>query len=141
MKTGFLTLETHPDHSGLVRVRIVDKMPTLSTQADGTEIRYVARFQDIEAGQMHVQNMMHRSLVNLEQRIYHRALAEMIACVEADELDHTRVWMDPAVEGSESHRIADLVVRHRRHQRRIDLIWQSVGIAGLILLLITGLNL
>jgi hypothetical protein len=141
MKTGFLALETHPEHAGMVRVHILDKVPELSPQADGAEIRYVARFQDVEAGQMHVQNSMHGCLVNLEQRIYRQSLSEMIACVEADDLDHARVWIDPAIGESESQRIANLVQRRQSHHRQINLIWQSVGIAGLILLVITNLIL
>ncbi|MCU7853988.1 MAG: hypothetical protein KZQ80_17460 [Candidatus Thiodiazotropha sp. (ex Monitilora ramsayi)] len=141
MKTGFLTLETHPDHGGLVRVRIRDEVPELSEQEDGTEIRYVARFKDIEAGRMHVQNMMHRSLVDLENRIYRKDLDEMIACVEADNLDHTRVWMDPAVNQQSSSRIEQLVEKHKLDQKWLDLIWRAVGVAGLVLLLITAMRL
>ena len=141
MKTGFLTLETHPDRNDLVRVRMREKMPELSTQGDGAAIRYVARFQDIEAAQMHVQNMMHSFLVDLEYRIYRKSLAEMIACVEADELEHVRIWIDPTINEVESRYIESLVERHRSRHKLIDLIWQMVGIAGLILLLSSGLNL
>jgi hypothetical protein len=139
MKAGFLTLETHPEHSGLVRVRMRDHMPELTGQEDGTEIRYVARFQDLEAGQMHVQNTMHHYLVDLENRIYRKDLSEMIACVEADELDHTRVWVDPAISEKESKHIKALVLRLRKRHKTVDLIWQAVGVTGLILLLITGI--
>lgn len=141
MKTGFLTLETHPDHNDLVRVHMQEKKPEVSNQEDGREIRYVARFHDIETAQMHVQNMMHSSLVNLEYRIYRKSLAEMIACVEATELDHARVWMDPGISEAEFNRIESLVEHLRNRHKMIDLIWQTVGIAGLILLLVTGLSL
>ena len=140
MKTGFLTLETHPDHNGLVRVRMRDRMPALAQQKDGAAIRYVARFQDVEAAQMHVQNMMHARLVNLEKRIYRKPLADMIACVEADELDHTKVWMDPALDQQARERIASLVDRHRRRHKAVDLVWRTIGLAALLLLLITSLN-
>lgn len=139
MKAGFLTLETHPDHSGLVRVQMRDSLPELKRQEDGTEIRYVARFQDLEAGQMHVQNEMHRYLVDLENRIYRKALSEMIACVEADGLDHARVWIDPAISEKESEHIASMILRLRKRHEMVDRIWQAVGIAGLVLLLITSL--
>ena len=141
MKTGFLTLETHPDHNDLVRVCMQEKIPDLSRQEDAREIRYVARFKDIEAAQMHVQNMMHSSLVNLQYRIYRKSLAEMIACVEADELEHARVWMDPCISEVECNRIESLVKHHRNRHKLIDLIWQAVGIAGLIILLGAGLSL
>lgn len=140
MKTGFLILETHPEHSGLVRVRRGDKVPELTSQRDGTVIRYIARFQDVEAGQMHVQNVMHNRLMDLENRIYRSDLCEMIACIEADGLDHARVWMDPTITKPESERIESMVLLRRHRQKVVDLIWQTVGIIGLLLLLITGLN-
>jgi hypothetical protein len=140
MKTGFLTLETHPEHSGMVRVRMRDIMPELTLQPDGTCIRYVARFDDVEAGQMHVQNAMHGRLVDVENRIYRSDLDEMIACVEADDLDHVRIWIDPEISGTEGERIESLARRLRRRHRVVDRIWQTVGILGLLYLLIMGLN-
>jgi hypothetical protein len=141
MKSGFLSLETHFNHRDLVRVRMWEKMPDLAKPDDETQIRYLARFQDIEAAQMHVQNMMHGALVNLEQRIYEKPLVEMIACVEADELDHARVWLDPAINQDELAHIESLVNRHKRHRKWVDLAWQAAGIAGLILLFLSGLSL
>ena len=140
MKTGFLTLETHPEHSGLVRVRLRDVMPELTLQPDGTSIRYVARFDDVEAGQMHVQNAMHGRLVNMEKRIYRSNLGEIIACVEADDLEHARIWIDPEISVTEREHIETLAQRRRRRHRIVDRIWQTVGILGLLYLLIMGLN-
>ena len=141
MKSGFLTLETHADHAGLVRVKIWDQLPELKPQPDGSEIRYLARFRDIEAGRMHVQNMMHSSLVDLEDRVYRQKLDEMIACVEADNLDHSRVWIDPGLDQDEKNHIEQLVEKHHSEQKWVDLIWRGVGIAGIILLVITALRL
>ncbi|MCU7846199.1 MAG: hypothetical protein KZQ93_20370 [Candidatus Thiodiazotropha sp. (ex Monitilora ramsayi)] len=141
MKTGFLTLETHPDRAGLVRVNIRDKAPQPTERPDGSKIRYVARFKDIEAGRMHVQNMMRRSLVDLENRIYRRDLDEMIACVEADNLDHTRIWMDPDINQQASQHIEHLVEKYKTDQKWLDLIWRMVGFAAIILLVITALRL
>jgi hypothetical protein len=139
MKTGFLTLSTHPEHPGLVRTRIQDKPPELIPLDDGSEIRYVARFDDVEAGQMHVQNVMHGALVDLENRIYRKSLAEMIACVEADGLEHSRIWIDPELSSDELARIDGLTQRRQTARRRIDRIWQIVGIIGVVLLLIFSL--
>jgi hypothetical protein len=141
MKTGFLTLLTHPGHHGLVRVKIWDQSPELTTQPDGSEIRYLARFRDIEAGRMHVQNAMHGSLVDVEDRIYRQDLDEMIACVEADYLEHSRIWIDPALDQQTTAHIAELVEQHQTEQKWVDLIWRGVGIAGIILLVITALRL
>lgn len=141
MKPGFLTLLTHPDHAGLVRVVIQEKQPELTAQPDGTEIRYAAKFKDVEAARMHVQNMMHRSLVNLEDRVYRQGLDEMIACVEADILDHRRIWIDPRLNQASSNHIQSLIEKHKSDQKWSDLFWRGVGIAGIILLLITALRL
>ena len=141
MKAGYLTLETHPNHNHLVRVCMRQAEPDIKHGDDGSVIRYIARFRDVEAAQMHVQNMMHRFLVNLEQRIYRKPLVEMIACVEADELEHKRTWMDPAIGDSELAQIQALTERNRKRHRWMDLIWQAVGIVALILLLVTSLTI
>jgi hypothetical protein len=141
MKTGFLSLITHPQHPDLVRVRIDDEMPELKPQADGSAIRYLARFMDSEAGLMHIQNAMHSTLVDLENRIYRQPLTKMIACVEAEGLDHERIWIDPEIPAGERSLIDTLIKRRKASQRRIDRIWQAVGILGLLLLLLTSLKL
>jgi hypothetical protein len=141
MKTGFLSLTTHPEHPGLVRARIHDKLPELQRQNDGGEIRYLARFRDSEAGLMHVQNAMHAALVDREQRIYCKSLVKMIACVEADTLDHERVWIDPEIPAEELEQINTQTRQRKVLRRRIDLIWQIVGYLGLLLLLLASLKL
>ncbi len=141
MKTGFLTLITHPDHQGLVRVKVHDTLPEIKKQEDGSEIRYVARFKDIDAGVMHVQNVMHAALVDLENRIYRGSLPQIIATVEADYLDHSRIWMDPALSEDNLQEIDELIKQQKASQRRTNRIWQLVGWLGLLLLVLTSLRL
>lgn len=141
MKTGFLTLITHPDHQGLVRVIIRDRLPEIKKQDDGSEIRYVARFEDIDAGMMHVQNIMHSALVDLENRIYRGSLPQIIATVEADYLDHSRIWMDPVLSEENLEEIDALIKQQKASQRRTNRIWQIVGWLGLLLLVLTSLRL
>lgn len=138
MNSGYLTLITHPEHPGLVSAHIHDNQPKLTQQEDGSDIRYIARFRDIEAALMHVQNAMHTALVDLEDRIYRKSLAEMIACVEADDLDHERVWIDPRLDAEELARINSSTQRLIASHRRSDRIWQIVGVLGLLLLLLTS---
>jgi hypothetical protein len=139
MKRGFLYLQTHPEHPGLVRVLTQEKLPELAGPNGETHIRYVACFEDIEAGQMHLHNGMRRGLVDLENRIYRGELERMIACVEADDLDHSRVWIDPALSGEAVRNIEVLTARMRAGARRRDRIWQAVGIAAILLLLLNSL--
>lgn len=141
MKTGFLSLITHSEHPGLVRAQLGDTPPELKALEDGGEIRYVARFRDGEAGLMHVQNAMHSYLEDLENRIYRRPLGEMIACVEADGLDHERVWMDPALDETILNQIDRGAEKRRISRKRSDRIWQIVGYLALLLLILTTLRL
>lgn len=139
MKSGFLSLQTHPDHPGLVRVTAHDIQPELATPDGQTSFRYVARFEDIEAGEMHLHNCMRRRLVDLDNRIYRGELEYMIACVEAENLDHVRVWLDPAIADATSQRIEQLISRMRANSRRYDRIWQAIGIAAILMLLLSTL--
>jgi hypothetical protein len=139
MKSGYLTLTTHRGHPGLVRARIQDTLPNLERQEDGSDIRYMARFKDTEAALMHVQNAMHTALIDLEDRIYRKPLIEMIACVEADILDHERVWIDPELDEKECGQIESLTKQRVKWHQRTDRIWQGVGFLALLLLLLTSL--
>ncbi len=141
MKAGYLTLITHPDHPGLVRARLDEELPELKTLPDGSEIRYVARFTDEEAALMHVQNAMHSALVDLENRIYRKPLAAMIACVEADVLDHARVWIDPGLSEEMNRQITSETRRRVTRQRWVDRVWQAVGLIALLLLLLNSFRL
>jgi hypothetical protein len=141
MKTGFLSLITHPEHPGLVRASVHTDLPELKRKTDGSEIRYLARFRDSEAGLMHVQNAMHAALVNRDLRIYRKSLAKMIACVEADGLDHERIWIDPKIPNEELEEIVTETRLRKVSQRRFDLFWRIIGYLALLLLLLTSLKL
>lgn len=140
MKTGFLTLTTHTEHPGLVRAQIHDQPPELKPLPDGSEIRYVARFRDGEAALMHVQNAMHAYLEDLENRIYRRPLEEMIASVEADGLDHERVWMDTSLDAEELRQIDRDTQKRKAAHRWGDRAWQIVGYLAILLLILISLG-
>lgn len=140
MKTGFLTLTTHAEHPGLVRAQIYDKLPELAPLPDGSEIRYVARFRDGEAALMHVQNVMHAYLEDLENRIYRRPLGEMIASVEADGLDHERVWMDTALDAEQVRQIDQDTMKRKAAHKWGDRAWQVVGFLAIVLLILISLG-
>jgi hypothetical protein len=139
MKSGFLCLQTHPEHPGLVRVLTQEIPPELAKPDRQPLFRYVARFEDIEAAQMHLHNCMRRLLVDLENRIYRSELEPMIACVEADNLEHTRVWLDPSFDNEACLKIEALAARMRARIRRNDRIWQAIGIAAILMLLLNTL--
>lgn len=125
----------------MVRAQLGDTPPELKAMEDGGEIRYVARFRDGEAGLMHVQNAMHSHLEDLENRIYRRPLGLMIACIEADGLDHERVWMDTTLDEGQLNLIDQDIKRRRSARKRSDRVWQIVGFLALLLLILTSLRL
>ena len=141
MKSGFLSLITHPEYPGLVSAQIQDSLPELIPREDGGEIRYLARFDDIDTALMHVHNRMHRALVNLESRIYRKSLEEMIACAEAIALEHSRVWIDPRLTSEQQAHIGAMTEQLKSSRRRIDRIWQFAGLLGVLLLLLLSLGL
>ena len=127
MQPGYLYLETHSKHPGLVRCLTLDRMPsTDGGPANG--IRYVARFNDIDAAQMHVQNELRHSLVDIDEHLYRVDLATAVAAVEADELRHERVWMDATLDNEALRTRTD---DYRSKHRKQDAIWRWVGMIAL----------
>ncbi|MCB1831702.1 MAG: hypothetical protein H6964_01085 [Chromatiaceae bacterium] len=129
MQPGYLYLETHNKHPGLVRCLTLDRMPsTEGGSVAGAGIRYIARFNDIDAAQMHVQNELRHALVDIDEHLYRVDVATAVAAVEADELRHERVWMDITLDNAELRsRTDDYVAKHNRQ----NAIWRWVGMIAL----------
>lgn len=138
---GYLYLQTHSQHPGLVRFLSASRSPTPEHAENGARIRYIARFQDIDAARMHVQNALHRRLVDLDARMYRTSLAQAIAVVEADNLSHKRTWIDPDLDPAELREANRLTVSRRARIRRWDRFWQAVGIFFLVFLAARALGL
>ncbi|MCP3869403.1 MAG: hypothetical protein GY703_15130 [Gammaproteobacteria bacterium] len=141
MKTGYLRLETHPEHPGLVRFLISDDAPDPTSGQSGNTIRYIARFNDIEAALMHVQNALHRSLMDVDNRLYRVDLPEAIAVVEADELRHKRIWMDATLSDDELQQTRCLTELHKSRKRRWDKVWKGIGYLFVVLIVLRALGL
>ncbi|MCU7918577.1 MAG: hypothetical protein KZQ95_09495 [Candidatus Thiodiazotropha sp. (ex Epidulcina cf. delphinae)] len=118
MKTGYLTLETHPEHRGLVRVLIKVELPNTQAASHGSKIRYIARFDNIEAGQMRLHNLLQHTLIDLDW---------VIATIEADDLRHNRVWIDPSLNDSEKQVIDTQTAKFRLRHKRWNTFWLMVG--------------
>lgn len=127
MKTGYLTLETHPEHKDLVRVLVKDELPNTQAATHGSKIRYIARFNDIEAGQMHLHNMLNNNLVDLDNHLYSTDLKQAIAAIEADGLNHTRVWIDPSLSDSDRTLIDEQTNKFKQRHKWWNRIWLIVG--------------
>ncbi len=117
----------------MVLVSTRDHEPRLG----GPELRFAACFGDIDAALMHLHERLRRRLATLEPRSYAVDLEEAVIAVDAIELDHRRVFIDPALAGSPTieHRIEAL---HRRYRWQ-DRLLHAVGLCALIVLILWGI--
>lgn len=134
MAVGYLFIKTHPDEPLIVRVLISSARPGTSEDLGRGIVRYVARFDDVDAGQMHAHNILGRTLIDLDSRRYRVSVTEAIAAVESDNLSHRRVWIDPELTQSEVDEITDLVAKRVLNAQRADRAWYAVGLAFVVLL-------
>jgi len=132
MEPGYLFLETHTEHPDLVRCLTLDRMPSKEGKA-GAAVRYIARFTDIDAAQMHVQNTLRHALVDINEHIYRVDLATAVAAIEADELKHEKVWMDDSLDSAE---VKSLTEDYQSKHQRQDAAWRLVGMFALGLLIL-----
>ncbi len=139
MKTGYLVLETHPDHAGMIRARVRDELPNTQESEAGSEIRYIARFDDIEAGLMHFHNQLHNQLVDLDSRLYKTEVCHAISAVESDDLHHKQVWIDPGIDSRTRAAIDEETAQLKRRHALWNRTWMIVG--GFFVLLFLFLNL
>lgn len=133
MQTGYLLLEMHAERPGVVSVRARDGAP----QLDRPGLRFAARFDDIDAALMHLHERLRRHLNTLEPRTYRVDLEEAVAAADAIELDHHRVFIEPAL--AESGSLDDRIKSERLQHRRFDLLMQAVGLLALLFLVLWGL--
>jgi hypothetical protein len=139
MKTGHLIFITHPRHLGMLRVLTQDTPPNTQESDDGSQIRYIARFTDIDAAQMHLHERLRHTVVDVDAHLYHADLLLGISAVESDILDHQRVWIDPELSEHETAAIRQQTQVFVRRNRLWDRLWTFVG--GLFLVLFILLNL
>lgn len=136
MKNGYLSIETHADHSGLIRILRDDTKPDARLErGSARQIRYIARFNDSEAGLMHTHEILKRRLIDLDAQLYRTPLAQGIAAIESLGLNHQRVYLDPDLAESIKSEIAALSERYRRRRRRKDAIFQILGYIAVAILL------
>ena len=64
----------------------------------------------------------------------------MIASVEADGLDHQRVWMDTALDTEQVRQIDQDTQRRKTAHKRADQVWRIVGYLAIVLLILLTLG-
>lgn len=106
-------------------------------QLDRLGLRFVACFDDIDAALMHLHERLRRQLVTLAPRRYAVPIEEAVIAAEAIELDHRRVFIEPAL--AERARIdRGVEALHRQHRWR-DRLLHAVGAFAVLLLLLWGM--
>lgn len=136
MEEGYLIIETSPAQPGLVRIRKAEAPPgeaKLDPQTD-PQIRYVARFNDLSAAQMHVHNELRHSLVDAETGLYRNDPVTAVAAAQSIALRHRQIYLDPELEGNAS--LNEAIETRRWHHQLADRIWQAVGVLAVAFLLI-----
>ena len=141
MASGFLYIKTHSDDPGTVRVLVSPREPAIGGRQNEDIVRYIARFNDVDGGRMHVQNLLCRALTDTDTRTYRVSVAEAIAAVESDNLAHRRVWIDPALSESELTEISEIIARRLANARGADRAWYAVGLAFIVLLFLQVIGL
>ena len=137
MPTGYLSVQTHPDHEGLVRILASRTHPSgeAGAAAHHPAVRYVARFRDRDAAMMHVHELLRHRLVDIDDRLYRTELATAIAAIESIDLRHERLYVDPETlqrSGDEIRNRTDVFTRRRLWRDRM---FRGMGFVGIALLL------
>jgi hypothetical protein len=140
MRQGYLLIETHQGFPERVRLLTADRPPgtTLDTAPAGLsvtpQIRYAARFSDLDAALMHAHTALRRQLIDIDAHLYRIDPVRAVAAVEAIALPHRQVFLDPELKSDPLLRTE--ITRRQRRQRLTDRIWNGVGALALLLLLI-----
>ena len=136
MKTGYLSIETHEQHRGRIRILVSADKPDLKSRPDAApRIRYIARFNDSEAGLMHTHEILKRRLLDADSHLYRVPLEQAVAAVESIDLRHRRIYLDPDLSDESREEVAALARRQVDRRRRRDRVFKLIGYVGLGLLL------
>ncbi len=133
MRKGYLLIETNPAHPGLIRLCGVDSYPTDFP----ANLAYVARFADLDAALMHFHSGLHRSLVDVDKRLYRATETDAVAVAEAIELPRRRIYLDATL--AKDPDLASAVERLKHVHRLQKLLFDLAGIVALLALLATAL--
>jgi len=136
MYGGYLVIESHSAHPGLVRIFETSTLPSASgsVHRSGPRLLFAARFEDLSAGHMHTHAALRRQLLDLDEGWYRTDPIRAVAAADASELSHRRVFIDP--ELADNPRLCVEIAARRSRHRLSDRIWHAVGILALALLLL-----
>lgn len=139
MQTGYLALQTHAEHPGMVRLLQTELLPDTATRSDGASIRFVVRFADVDAARMHFHNRLRRRLVDVDERLYRASVVDAITALDAIDMRHWPVYTAPDVDDVQRAAIGGRVQRLRRRALWRERLYQALGILALLYLFLHGL--
>ncbi len=136
LRSGYLSVETHDERPGLARLVLSDAPPaTAPVRGAATRIRYIARFNDIEAALMHTHEFLKRRLIDPDSHLYRVPMEQAIAATESVALRHRDVYLDGELSEHSRREIGRFKTLFLDRQRRKDRLFDTLGYIGLGLLL------
>jgi len=136
MQSGYLAIETHLDHPGIVRLVLSTEPPDPQAGAHvDRRLRYVARFNDHEGALMHTHEILKRRLLDPDAHLYRVPLERAIAATESLDLKHRRIYLDPDLSDETCAAIESLAKGFRGQRRAWTVFFQTLGYIGIGLLL------
>lgn len=140
-RAGYLIIETRSDRPGLVRLYPAPAPPPSLTAGSpgpsGARTRYVVSFHSLHVALMHAQTALGRHLVDIDSGLYRVDPVTAVAAVEAIELSHRRIHIDPEIAADP--RLSAEIARRQRHQGWLGWIWATIGLLALLALLLFSL--
>ena len=136
MRPGYLSIQTHDDHRGWIRILVTAHQPAVEPDPQMTpRIRYTAQFNDREAALMHTHEFLKRRLLDPDAHLYRVDLAQAIAAVESVDLRRRTVYWDPQMDDETRSQIERIINANRVMQRRKDHFFRALGYIGIAILL------
>jgi hypothetical protein len=128
MRAGYLYIKPCKGLPGAVCLREAAVAPGSAVGAG-----IVAFFWDLDAAMMHFHTELRHRLLDLDRKAYRAEMMEAAAALDAIDLRHHRVYLDPALAASAA--LADATERLRQKHLRLRRVFDWVGVLALLLLL------
>ena len=136
MSVGYIALQTHPEHPGLVRVVTLERVPEAKGGHLDGDLRYILLYSNAFVARMHIHEGLRRRLVDIDQGLYRCDLGMAMAVCDTVAFHHKRVWQDPSVSEDTLASRAEWRARlEKRHAWRAR-VWRWVGWAFVFLFLL-----
>lgn len=141
MAKGYLIIETGADHPGVTRIHTTDQLADpespSSAKEPNTKIHFVARFGNVFVARMHAHTALRHQTLDAEAGLYRVDPTTAVAAIDAIDLRHEPLYLDPDIAADP--RLQQDTAHRRRSHRRVDRIFNGVGVAAVILLILLAL--